>query len=262
MGARLFQRTTREFHMTESGRALHERCVRILADIGETADYVSGLTAGPRGKLRISAGIGFGINVLSEVIPSFSKRYPEVNIEMQLESRAADLVGEEIDLAFRIGILSDSQHIARKLGSLHRYLCAAPAYLVDHPPPRDPDDLVGHLIIDMPVTGGGRRAWVFERPSGETRSFLSSPHVTVNDVLSIQRLVLNGAGIACISGYLCAPDLDSGRLIHLLPDWQLPSLDVHAVFPSNRELSSTIRAFIDHVVAFSLPGFFWQADPA
>lgn len=262
LGARLFQRTTREFHMTEAGRALHERCARILAEIGETADYVSGLAAAPRGKLRITAGISFGINVLSEVIPSFCKRYPEVRIEMQLESRAADLVGEEVDLAFRIGALSDSQLVARKLGSLRRYLCAAPDYLLDRPPPEDPDDLARHLTIEMPGADGGRRPWVFERRPGEARSFVPSPHVTANDALSIQRLVGNGAGIACISGYLCAPDLNSGRLVHLLPDWQLPSLDVHALFPSNRELSSAIRAFIDHVVAFSLPGCFWLPDGA
>ena len=127
LGARLFQRTTREVTLTDTGTALQERCIDILYRVGETLDYVGGLRATPRGRLNVTAGIGFGVNVLSELLPRFIERYPEVNVCVDLTSQAVDLVAEGVDLAIRMGPMPPSQAVAKRLGSIRRYLCAAPS---------------------------------------------------------------------------------------------------------------------------------------
>src|ERR1017187_7318729 len=117
LGARLFQRTTREVTLTDTGTALQERCIDILYRVGETLDYVGGLRATPRGRLNVTAGIGFGVNVLSELLPRFIERYPEDNVCVDLTSQAVDLVTEGVDLAIRMGPMPSSQAVAKRLAA-------------------------------------------------------------------------------------------------------------------------------------------------
>ena len=237
LGARLFQRTTREVTLTDTGTALQERCIDILYRVGETLDYVGGLRATPRGRLNVTAGIGFGINVLSELLPRFIERYPEVNVCVDLTSQAVDLVAEGVDLAIRMGPMPPSQAVAKRLGSIRRYLCAAPSYLGKHGSPRSVADLGKHDAIEMPAINGRPRIWTFSNSKHRTAKIEPRPRIIVNDPLTIHRLVANGAGIGCVSGYLCTPDFKTGRLIHLLSEWTLPSVKVSVVFPSHRELA-------------------------
>ncbi len=129
LGTRLFQRTTRDVVLTLTGTALLDRSTDIINGLSEALDYVGGLGGQPRGTLKISAGIGFGINVLGEQLPEFLKRYPEIDIALDLESRSADLVAESVDIAVRLGPLADSGLVAVRLGEMRRYMCAAPTYL-------------------------------------------------------------------------------------------------------------------------------------
>lgn len=262
LGTRLLQRTTREVALTESGTALRDRCVDILSRVDETVGYVGTLSAGgPKGLLRVSTGIGFGINVLSELLPQFLERYADVAVSLELTSRPVDLVAESIDVAIRLGPMPDSQLVARRLGAMQRYLCAAPLYLERRGAPRTLEDLHSHDIVEMPGVDGRPRRWTFSNSSGETRSIEAQPRVSVNDALTIHRLVANGAGLGCLSGYLCTPDIEVGRLVRLFPKWALPAVEVSIVFPSNRELSATVRAFVDFLKAASAPGKSWQGDP-
>lgn len=258
LGARLFQRTTREVTLTDTGTALQERCIDILYRVGETLDYVGGLRATPRGRLNVTAGIGFGINVLSELLPRFIERYPEVNVCVDLTSQAVDLVAEGVDLAIRMGPMPPSQAVAKRLGSIRRYLCAAPSYLGKHGSPRSVADLGKHDAIEMPAINGRPRIWTFSNSKHRTAKIEPRPRIIVNDPLTIHRLVANGAGIGCVSGYLCTPDFKTGRLIHLLSEWTLPSVKVSVVFPSHRELAPAVRAFVDFIKNASQPGVSWQ----
>ncbi len=260
LGARLLQRTTRDVVLTLAGTALLERSRDIIVGLGEALDYVGSLGRRPRGVLKISAGIGFGINVLAGQLPEFLRRYPEVDVALDLDSRAADLVGESVDVAVRLGPLQDSGLVAVKLGEMRRYLCAAPSYLELRGAPNSIEEVVRHDTIEMPGPDGRPRAWVFSRGT-ETIKLEMNPRVSVNEALTIFGLVLNGAGIGVISGYLCAPHIGVGRLIRLFPEWSAPPIGVSLIFPSRRELAPAVRAFADYMREISRPGVLWMEDP-
>ncbi len=259
LGIRLLQRTTRDVVMTEAGQLLLERSIAQLSDIDATMDLVSGLAGEPRGLLCVSAGIGFGINILSEILPEFRRRYPLVEISLDLTSREAELVQERIDVAIRMGPIGDSSLIATKLGSLPRYMCASPGYLEHRELPRTPTDLSAHDCIEMPGRDGRARTWTMTR-GGEKAEVPLTPKISINDALTIHNLVRKDAGIGVISAYLCGPDLKAGRLVRILPEWSMPPVGVSVVYPSRRELSPTVRAFVDFLREMTAQGDGWQAD--
>ena len=245
LGTRLLQRTTREVVLTEAGRLLTACCASILANIDEAVHLVGGFASAPQGALRISAGLGFGVHVLSAVLPQFLKRYPGIDISLRLGDRSLDLVGDGIDVAIQMGPLADSQLIASRLGTMERYLCAAPAYLEQRGTPCTIEELRAHDRIEAPGDSGRPRSWVFFNKAGETVRFEEKPRLSVNDAVTIHRLIVNGGGVGVLSAFICVPDLQQGRLVRLLPEWKMPALEVSIVFPSGRELSHTVRAFID-----------------
>jgi DNA-binding transcriptional LysR family regulator len=260
LGTRLFQRTTRDVTLTLTGQALLERSTGIITDLSEALSYVRGLAGHPRGLLKISAGMGFGVNVLAELLPEFLRLYPDIDIALDLESRSADLVAEAVDVAVRMGPLSDSGLVAVKLGEMRRYLCAAPAYLERRGAPRSIDEVVTHDTVDMPGPNGRPRPWIFSRGS-ETVRIEPTARISVNEALTIHRLVSNGAGVGILSGYICGPQIVAGRLVHLFPNWSPPAVEVSLVFPSRRELSPVVRAFVDFMKQVSGPGILWMNDP-
>ena len=260
LGTRLFQRTTRDVVMTLTGAALLDRSSEIIASLSEALDYVGSLGASPRGVLRISAGIGFGINVLGEQLPEFLRRYPEISVALDLGSRPADLVAESIDVAIRLGPLPDSGLVAVRLGEMQRYLCAAPAYLHGRDSLEAIEDITRHATIDMPTPDGRPRPWAFARGK-ETIRLEVTPRISVNEALTIHRLVVHGAGLGILSGYLCSAEIAAGRLVRLFPEWSPPAVEVNIVFPSRRELSPAVRAFVDYMKDVSRPGVSWMRDP-
>ncbi|MBA2933146.1 LysR family transcriptional regulator [Sphingomonas sp. CGMCC 1.13654] len=259
LGTRLFQRTTRDVVLTLTGQALLERSADIIASLSEALNYVGSLSGQPRGTLKISAGMGFGVNVLAEQLPDFLLRYPEIDISLDLESRAADLIADSVDVAVRLGPLPDSGLVAVKLGEMRRYLCAAPAYLERSGWPASIEDVARHDTIDMPAQDGRARAWSFSRGT-ETIRLETKPRISVNEALTIHRLVSNAAGLGLLSGYICGPLIEAQRLIHLFPDWSPPAVEVSLVFPSRRELSPTVRAFVDYMKEVNRPGYLWLND--
>jgi LysR family transcriptional regulator for bpeEF and oprC len=260
LGTRLFQRTTRDVVLTLTGAALLDRSGTLIASLSEALDYVGSLGGQPRGVLKISAGVGFGINVLADQLPEFLRRYPDIGIALDLESRPADLVAEAVDIAVRLGPLPDSRLVAVRLGEMQRYLCAAPAYLQRRGLPKTIEDIVRHETIEMPGPDGRARSWNFSR-GGEKIKLEVAPRVSVNEALTIYRLVLNGAGIGIISGYLCAPEIAADRLVRLFSDWSVPAVEVSLVFPNRRELAPAVRAFVDYMKEVSRPGVLWMSDP-
>lgn len=259
LGVRLFQRNTRRVTLTAIGRVLREQSGEVLDRLARTVEYVNGLSGTPRGPIKVSAGIGFGINVLAVQLPRFLERYPEVTVTLELESAPLDLLGEEIDVAIRFGALPDSRFMATRLGALNRYLCASPAYLERRGTPASIAALDGHDLIEMPGADGRARPWRFRR-GDESVVYEVRPRVCVNEALTSFGLVENGAGIGVASSYLCGPLIRDGRLVRVLPEWSLPPLEVSLVFPSRRELAPTVRAFIDFMKECSPPTIFWQDD--
>ena len=259
LGTRLINRTTREVTLTAAGKSLMDRCVGALDQLGEALTYVGSLATEASGPLRVSAGIGFGINVLSEQLPAFLQNHPDVDVMLDLTSRMADLVAERVDVAIRFGPLPDSSMVAVRLGEMKRVLCAAPAYLARKGDPHKLVDLMHHDVMEMPDAEGRERAreWTFIRDD-QAQEIVVEPRLFVNDALTIHRLILNGAGIGIISCYLCAPDIEAGRLVQLLPEWSARPIVVNMVFPSRRELSPVVRAFVEYMKRANPPGKHWQ----
>lgn len=260
LGIRLFQRTTREVRLTPAGQALLDRCAGLLSGLDDAITFAASLGGTPRGTLTISAGIGFGINVLGSQLPGFLDRYPNVDILLDLTSREAELVAERIDVAIRMGPLADSTMVATRLGVITRYLCVSPEYLRRRGTPAAPEALLDHDLIDMPTANGRARPWVLDRGEDTVRLDLT-PRVLVNDALTINRLVCENAGIGVISAYLCGPNIQAGRLVRLLPEWSVPPLEVSMVFPSSRALSPTVRAFVDYMKEANVGKEGWRSDP-
>ena len=218
LGTRLLQRTTREVVLTEAGTLFRARCVTILKNIVEAVDLVGGFASTPRGLLRVSAGLGFGIHVLGSILPRFLERYPEIEVSLRLGNRSMDLLGDGIDVAIHMGPLADSQLVASRLGLMERYLCAAPEYLKRRGTPNTVEELRDHDRIETPGDGGRPRSWIFSNATGHTVRFDEKPRLSTNDTVTIRRLIVNGGGIGVLSGFICAPDFEQGWLVRLLPE--------------------------------------------
>lgn len=259
LGVRLLQRTTRAVTLTEAGVELFNNCTDLLGRLGQTLEYVGSLGGAPRGVLRISSGIGFGVIFLSEMLPEFARRHPGIDVVLDLSSSLVDLIAERVDVAIRMGPMPETQIVARKLGVLHRYCCASPTYLERRGTPRKFDDLFDHDLIDLPVRDGRKSVWVFAQ-DGKVAEHHQKARITVNCALTLHNMLVNHGGIGLSSGYICAPEIKAGRLVRLFPEWTVPSVLVHAVFPSSRQLAPAVRAFIEFLIEKSREGYGWQAD--
>lgn len=260
LGTRLLQRSTRKVALTEAGLVFSQRCKEILAQVDVTVDYVSSLGSAPRGLLKLSAGIGFGVNVLSVVVPRFMAMYPRVDVSIELTSKNLDLIAEGIDIAIRMGPMPDSALMTTRLASVKRYMCASPQYLASRGSPSTLEELAEHDTVEMLGMDGKPRTWNLTDARGGSVDVSVRPRLFVNDPLTIYRLVLNGAGIGCLTGYLCVADIESGRLVQLFPELAIPDVDVNIVFPSSKALSPSARAFVDYMKESSVPGTWWVND--
>jgi LysR family transcriptional regulator, regulator for bpeEF and oprC len=261
LGLRLIQRTTHSVRLTQAGRNLKAKCTEILAHVDEAIDSVGRFNTAPKGTLKINSTIGFSYFVLAETLPTFMDSYPGVEVTIDLTSHPLDLVAGGIDVAIRMGNLPDSRLVATGLGTMQKYLCASPSYLDRRGVPLSVKDLRGHDTIETPGRNGMQRVWEFHKSPREFEKFTIPPRLIVNDPGMIYRLVLNGAGIARVPGYLSAPDILAGRLTRLLPAWNSPPVDVSLVYPSSKGLSPIVRAFVEHMKQIGASGKLWLDDP-
>ena len=255
LGVRLLHRTTRSLSPTEAGRAYLERCQRILADLDEANLLVSRLQAVPRGRLRVSTPLSFGIGHLSAALPGFLERYPEIELEMNLTDRHVDLVEEGWDLAVRIGRLADSSLIVRRLAPIRAVAVAAPAYLERRGIPLVPLDLEHHDCL----THSGRTAeWRFVSPQGQASQLgvRGRVHADNGDVLRV--MALAGLGIVQLPSFFVGDDIRAGQLVPVLDGFIPQEASLNAVYPHGRHLSPKVRAFVDYLAETFGPEPYWD----
>jgi DNA-binding transcriptional LysR family regulator len=241
LGVRLLNRTTRRVSPTEIGLAYYDRALQVLAGATEADEMVTAMQKAPRGALRISAPVSFGVSHLSAAIADFLIAYPDVSINMVLEDRFVELVAEGFDLAIRIGRMGDSSLRARKLAEIRVIVVASPEYLRQHGTPHGIDDLTAHTLLHYSIMSTGN-FWRMVTPSGEERQIRVGGRLTANNGESLLRAVRAGLGIAQIPSFLRPL---AGDLVELLPGSMPEPLGIFAVYPQGRYVQPKLRAFID-----------------
>jgi DNA-binding transcriptional LysR family regulator len=245
LGVRLLNRTTRRVSATEVGQDYYERCLRILSDL-EDADRAAGnLQTAPRGLLRVTTSVSFGARQLAPLVAEYLAAYPDVSIELSLHDHYVDLLKERVDLAIRLGTLSDSSLIARKLCAVEMVLCASPGYLKANGTPQKPRDLVKHNCLPHATS----RTWTFSDRTGKEEVVRVSGRLSANGGDALLALAVKDSGIALAPDYLVGDDLTAGRLVRLLPDYTTRDTPVYAVYPHSQYLSAKTRTFIDFLAS-------------
>lgn len=244
---RLFERTTREVVLTEAGRVLLERLDGVVSRIDETVELAASLSSRPAGRIKVSAGIGFGMEVLTKLLPAFCLAFPEITVSLELTNLTCDLVAEQVDVAFRMGPMMDSSLIALRLGSLGCVLCAAPSYLERCGVPKTLEELREHNLLAIPRGDNLPRRWCLLDAEGTAHEFDAPVRLSANDPKALHRMVLHGAGVTSSAKYIALPDIERGTLVRVLPGWTVPSVEVSLVMPASRERSPAVRAFVEFV---------------
>lgn len=240
LGVRLLNRTTRALSLTEAGSAYYDRLREILADFDALDTAVRNAAQAPRGKVRITAPLTFGIIRLAPLLNDFATTYPDIALDVQFSDRLVNLVDEGFDLAVRVGVPLDTSLIARKLCDVRLLVIAAPAYLAAHPAPEAPGDLTAHeCIIDTNFRAPGH--W----------SFAEGQRIVVRGRLAFSNAAVcvgaaeAGLGIALSPDFVAGESLRAGRVQRLLTDFDPGPIGVYALYPSGRHLAAKVRVLVD-----------------
>jgi DNA-binding transcriptional LysR family regulator len=245
LGVRLLLRSTHGLTPTEAGRSFYEHA-RSSIEAADEADMAArGAGANLSGRIRICAAVTFARLHVVPRLGAFLAEYPSLDVDIILDDRNTDLIEGGIDIALRMGQLTDSSLTARKLAECKRLVLDAPSYLETAGEPLVPADLAGHQTIVYDQRGGGT-AWTFQQ-NGRQASVTVGGRVRVNAAEGIREAVLSGLGLAIASEWMFSPELESGRVRPVLQDWSLPLLDLWAVFPTGRQASAKARAFVDFI---------------
>jgi len=244
LGVRLLNRTTRRVGVTHEGEVYLAEGSRILADLEQLERTVASSRAEPKGLLRVNATLGFGRRHVAPAVAAFAQRYPEVEIQLTLTDRPVGLLDEGYDVGVRFGDIPDARLTARKLASNRRLLCASPGYLTRHGTPQAPRDLQRHRCIVIRENDVAYGTWHL-RAGQRSETVKVRGQLSCNDGESALHWALRGHGIVMRSEWEIAPYLRSGRLREVLPDWDTPGADIHALYPERRNLAAKIVAFVD-----------------
>jgi DNA-binding transcriptional LysR family regulator len=241
LGVTLLLRTSRSFSATEAGRIFYDRAKLAIADAEEAEHAARGAGAGLVGRLRVSAAVTFARLKIVPKLGRFLAQHPKLEIELILDDRNVDLVGEGVDIALRMGVLTDSALTARKIARIRRRVVGTPAYFARAGAPLEPRDLKRHEAILYTQRGGGA-AWTFVK-DGVEESVALKGRIRSTAAEAVREAVLADLGLAVASDGMLGIELKSGAVQEVLADWRLPSIDIWAVFPTGRRANAKSRAF-------------------
>lgn len=245
VGARLLLRSTRGLNTTDAGQRFYEHA-KVAIDEAEEAEHAARQSSESlSGRLRVSAAVTFARLHILPALKGFLDEHPQLEIDIVLDDRNIDLFEEGMDVALRMGALDDSAMTARRIARSPRFVVGTPAYFAEAGMPATPADLSGHQAIVYSQRGGGE-SWSFSQ-NGKEVAVVVSGRVRVSAAEGIRTAVLSDMGIAIASQWMFEPELVDGTVRAVLTDWQLPPVDLWAVFPSGRRVTSKARAFVAFV---------------
>lgn len=246
MGARLIDRTTRRHRLTDIGAAYLERCREALQSVQSADRVAEELRAVPRGTLRMTAPVSYGVHRLMPVVADYMRRHPEVRIELSLNDRVVDLMEEGFELGVRSGDVDHPGLVVRPLRPSRMYAVASRSYLRRQGKPRHPHDLLQHNCLGF-MAWGRDHTWRFTR-AGETVHVPVRGSFECNSGQALLNAALCGIGVVVQADVLLDEAIADGRLVRLLPDWELPQRAIHVVRTQDARPSAKLRSFIDFVV--------------
>lgn len=254
LGVKLLERTTRRVRLTDAGRRYLERARRLLQDMELADTEAGGERLAPAGLLRVNGPVSFSRTHLAAAIAPFLSTYPELSVDLTVNDRVVDLLEEGYDVAVRIGRLSDSSLVARRLAPVAIHLAASPDYLARRGKPAHPSDLVDHACLAYAYSSEGL-LWRLTDASGAVVPVRPRGPMSANNGEILTEAAVAGAGIVQQPDFVLGPHFAAGTLVRLLPDWRAPDLAVHAVHHQSRHVSAKIRVFIDYLAEI------WRSPP-
>lgn len=257
-GVRLFERSTRKVSLTPSGEVFYQHALRTLEAIDATEVAVRNLGDEPRGLLRISATVAFGRMYVAPLIPGIVARYPDLECELILDDRTVDLVDDRIDLAIRMTRDPPQDAVVRRLISVQRVICAAPAYLATHGEPQTPAELEGHQCFSYLLTDGN--VWRLADRQGKETDVAVRSRFRFNEIACLHDAVRNGHGLAILPLYICGADLASGALKPVLADFE-PVVSfgrhIYACYTPSRVRAPKVAVFLAELERMLSPAPPW-----
>lgn len=240
----LLTRTTRKVLPTEAGKAFYQRCALILREAGDAFDELAETAEEPAGTLRLTAPLDYGISAVVPAIAAFAQRFPKCRVDAILSDQSLDLMSGQVEVAIRVGWLTELHLQARQIGSFRQLLVAPASWRARLRRLADPDD-IGPQPFVANTALRDHTHWSFSRNENERRRITVHPVVFLDATLAVREAVLEGVGLSVLPDYAVAADLAAGRLVHVLPGWSLPSGGIHAVYPTSRFRPAKVRAFVD-----------------
>ncbi|MGH1462643.1 MAG: LysR substrate-binding domain-containing protein [Neptuniibacter sp.] len=244
LGVRLIQRTTRKLSLTDEGQDLFDRCQPLMDELINATDHVTSKQSEPKGRLRVTMPPEMGLFIMNDVVASFVEKYPLIQIDIELSPRVVDLVDEGIDLALRVGSLSDSSLIGRKIAEVKLKLFASTNYLQSHGIPQNPEDLRKHQCIGTLLNTQG---WPFSNWN-EGQPVPLDFRLRANSLSFCKEMMLKNLGIVRLPESFCKEQVEAGTVQEILTDFTTPLVEIHALYPSRRHLNAKVRLFLDHML--------------
>ena len=244
----LLVRTTRKVQTTEAGLSFYRRCTLILRDAESAFDELSEGVAEPSGVLRLTAPFDYGISALVPVIVAYTARYPDCKVDAVFSDQTLDMMSSGIELAIRVGWLTEAGLQGRKIGEFRQVLVASANMQGQIERLSSPEDIaslpfIANSALRDPLD------WRFSLNEADCKDITMQASIYLDATLAVREAVFQGAGIAVFPDYVIADDLKSGRFIEVLPQWRLPAGGIYAVFPSARFRPAKVRAFVDLLVS-------------
>ncbi|CAO3357861.1 LysR family transcriptional regulator [Azospirillum palustre] len=247
LGVRLIERSTRRLALTEEGQFYYERSQKLLGQLDETEQQIAHGGAEAEGIVRVTSSVSFGTTALEALLPAFFEAYPKVIVDLSLSDEVVDLYLDRTDVAIRVGKLTDSNLMARKIGETKRCIVASPTYLKRHGTPKTPEDLIHHNCLGFNF----RRAmpvWPM-REGGRIVERMLSGSLLVNNGDTLRRMAIAGVGIIRLADYHLRGPIERGELVELLADSDIGVVDdVHALFRGSQFLPARVSSFLDFMV--------------
>lgn len=248
LGIRLLQRTTRQLSPTEAGIAYFQRIEPLVEEMQQAIDIATDVTGQPKGTLRVTASVSFGLKCIVPLLSSFSVMYPDLAVDLLLTDAVVDLLAERIDVAVRLGPLADSTLIAQQLMRTRYRVCASLDYLKRCGQPDKPSDVEQHNCLLFPLAGF-RSRWIFMNKNGDKSEIPVRGRVIISSAIALQQCAIAGMGLALLPHWLIDEDLHNGKLVNVFSDYQVTATDFNTaawlIYPSRAYIPLKVRVFID-----------------